>query len=69
MAIQDFLTTPWFIILVIVLAIWELILKGLAMWKAAKKGHKTWFWGILIINTVGILPLIYLLFFSKKRKH
>ncbi len=68
MTILDLLATPAFIILVIVLAIWEIILKGLAAWKAARNGHKAWFWAILILNTVGILPIIYLLFFSKKRK-
>jgi len=68
MAIPYFLTTPAFVILVIILAIWEIILKGLATWKAARNGHKTWFWVILILNTVGVLPIAYLLFFGKKRK-
>ena len=68
MTIPYFLTTPTFFFLVIVLVIWELVWKGLAAWKAARNGHKTWFWVILILNTIGILPIIYLLFFSKKRK-
>ena len=49
------------IIAIIVLSIIELILKGFAMWRAAKKDSKVWFWLILIFNTLGILPLIYLL--------
>ena len=49
-----------------VLAIWELIWKGLALWRAAKNGQLAWFVVILILNTVGILEIIYLIFFSKK---
>lgn len=44
-----------------VLAVWELIWKGLALWRASRKGQKVWYVFILIINSVGILPIIYLL--------
>ena len=46
--------------------IWSLILKGMALWRAARLGHKKWFIALLILNTLGILELLYLLFFSKK---
>ena len=38
----------------------DLILKGFALWMAAHKEQKGWFIAILFINTLGILPLIYL---------
>jgi len=41
------------------------ILKGCAMYRAARKESKGWFWVLLIFNTLGILPLLYLIF-SKK---
>ncbi len=41
------------------------ILKGCAMYRAARKESKGWFWVLLITNTLGILPLLYLIF-SKK---
>ena len=49
-----------------VLAVWELIWRSIALWKAA--GHKqlTWFIVLAILNTAGILPIIYILFFQKK---
>jgi uncharacterized membrane protein len=47
--------------ILVVVSIIELILKGFAMWKACKKNSMAWFWIILILNTAGILPLIYLL--------
>ena len=51
-----------------VVAIWSVVWKGLALWKAAKKDHKYWYVAILLINTVGILEIIYLAFFQKKEK-
>ncbi|KKS97673.1 MAG: hypothetical protein UV73_C0006G0027 [Candidatus Gottesmanbacteria bacterium GW2011_GWA2_43_14] len=44
----------------------EMVLKGFALWKAARREQKYWFIALLVLNTVGILPLIYLLFFSEK---
>lgn len=38
----------------------ELVLKGFALWKAAKKDQNVWFIALLVINSMGILPLIYL---------
>jgi len=44
-----------------VLAVWELIWKGIALWKAAKNNDTVWYVAIIVINTVGLLPIIYLL--------
>jgi len=38
------------------------ILKGLALYRAARKSSVVWFWVLLIFNTLGILPLLYLIF-------
>ncbi len=48
---------PW----IIVISIFELVLKMIAMWKAGRRNQLAWFIVIGIINTAGILPLIYLL--------
>lgn len=45
----------------IVVALWELVWKGFALWKASKKNQKGWFVALLVLNTAGILPIIYLL--------
>ena len=54
--------------LLIILGIWELIWKAIALWKAARNNHKVWYVIILIINTIGILPILYIYVFSKKKK-
>jgi len=47
---------------------WSLIWKGLALWKSAQRREKWWFVALLIINTVGILEILYLYVFSKEKK-
>lgn len=49
-----------------VIAIWSLIWKGIALWKAAQNDQKIWFVAILILNTLGILEIIYLFKFARK---
>jgi len=50
----------------ILLALAILFLKGYSLWHAAKRGEKWWFIALLIINTAGILELIYIIFILKK---
>ena len=57
-----------FLALILVLALWELIWKGIALWKAAKSEQKYWFIAMLIINSVGILPILYIFVFQKGKK-
>lgn len=46
--------------LVLPLMIWSLFWKGLSLWHASRRGQEKWFVAILIVNTVGILEIIYL---------
>jgi Family of unknown function (DUF5652) len=63
---QNLIHQPWFIVLIIVLALWEAAWKLIALWKSARNNQLPWFICIGIFNTVGILPIIYILFFSRK---
>jgi hypothetical protein len=58
----------WLILLVIVAVIWTAIWKGLALWKSARNSQKVWFVVLLLVNTLGILEIIYLRAFQKKKK-
>ena len=44
------------------IGIWEVVWKGLALWKASKTGQKGFFISILIFNTIGLLPISYLIY-------
>lgn len=50
-------TGGWILALLI---IWSIFWKGLALWHAGRRAHPWWFVVMLIINTVGILEIIYL---------
>ncbi|MBI2053567.1 MAG: hypothetical protein HYT41_02390 [Candidatus Sungbacteria bacterium] len=57
------------IILFLLLLAWSFIWKGMALWRAARSEHKKWFIVLLIVNTFGILELLYLFVFSKRIKN
>jgi hypothetical protein len=57
----------WLIPIIIVLAIWDAIWKLIALWKSARNNHLAWFICIAVFNTVGILPIIYILINRKKK--
>ena len=49
--------------LLLVLVALTLVLKGYALWYAARGNQRSWFIALLFINTLGILEIAYLLFF------
>lgn len=61
-------TNPRFTVLFFILVLWEVFWKGIALWKTARESQKYWFIAILILNTVGILPILYIFLFKKGRK-
>lgn len=47
------------------LLVWVIFWRGLGLWHAGKNRQKSWFIALFVLNTIGILPIIYLFFFSK----
>lgn len=56
-------------LILLVLVVWSLAWKGVALWKAARRGEKNWFIALLVINTLGILEILYLYIFSKEKSN
>jgi hypothetical protein len=48
------------------LMLWSLAWKGWALWRASKNDSKVWFVVLLVLNTVGILEILYLFVFGKE---
>lgn len=44
----------------VLIVLWSIFWKSLALWYSARKGQMWWFIVFIFINTVGILELIYL---------
>ncbi len=61
---QWFMAFAW---VIPILAVWEGIWKGFALWRAARNSHLAWYICIVIFNTIGILPIVYIFGFSKKK--
>jgi hypothetical protein len=55
----------WFV----ALFAWVIVLKGLALWKAAQREEKWWFIAFLVVNTLGILEIVYYYIFSERHRH
>lgn len=57
----------WYMIAIALLALWDIVWKSIALWKAAKNNQLSWFIIFLIFNTAGILPIAYIKFFQKRK--
>jgi len=53
------------IAIIFIITIWSLAWKGFALWKSAMKKNKVWFVILLIVNTIGILEILYIYVFSE----
>lgn len=51
---------------IIAAALWTVVLKGFALWYSARGSQKWWFIVLLVVNTLGILEIIYLIWFRPK---
>lgn len=61
---QFLIQNQWIVLLTI---LWVIPWKGVALWKAAKNNHKWWFIALLVISTLGILEILYIFVFGKKK--
>lgn len=66
----DFISTPLLLAgplfgFAMLVLLWSFVWKGLALWHAGRRGDAWWFVILLIINTAGILEIIYLFAVAK----
>lgn len=62
---QYFIDRPY---LLAIFLLWSLAWKGMALWKAARNDSKPWFVALLVINTLGLLEILYIYVFGKEKK-
>jgi len=53
------------IFLFVIVLIWSAIWKLLALWKAARNNSPAWFIILALVNTLGILEILYVFVFSE----
>jgi len=54
--------------LLVVVAIWTVVWKGIALYTAGKNQQKNWFVVLLLLNDLGILSMVYLKWFQKRAR-
>lgn len=52
--------------IITVAAIWDSAWKGYAIWKAVRRRQYRWIPPLLIVNSVGLLPMLYVFFLAKR---
>lgn len=62
---NSFFTNSTLITFLMIAILWEATWKIIAMWKAGRNNHLAWYICIALINTVGILPIVYILMHRK----
>ena len=53
-------------LLLLSLFLLDLVLRAVALWRAARANQLIWFIALLVFNTMSILPIVYLVFFAKE---
>ena len=63
---------PGLLLWLIPVLIVDVILRGFALWGAARRKQLWWFIALMVVNSLGVLPLLYLVMYAcigkKKRK-
>ena len=57
----------WVFCILTVIFIWTYVWKLLALWNAGKNNSPVWFIVLALVNTVGILEILYIFVFSKMK--
>jgi hypothetical protein len=57
----------WVLMLILPLVIWEATWKAIALWKTGRNDQLGWFVAMLLLNTAGILPIVYLIWFQRTK--
>lgn len=60
--------TPQQLNLMLLVVLWTLPWKGVALWKAAQNKEKWWFIALFLFNTLAILEIVYIFYFFKKKE-
>ncbi len=65
---EQFIDNQWIVWVIVIVGLWTLPWKAVALWKSARQNEKWWFIALLVVNTAGLLEILYIFIFSKKKK-
>ena len=65
--LNEFFASTLGFTVVIVVALWSVVWKGFALYRAGSLRDKGWFIALFLINTAGILEILYLTIFQHRK--
>lgn len=54
---------------IMLIVLWDFVWKFIALWKAGRNNEPIWFICIAVFNTLGILPIVYIILDKRKKEH
>jgi hypothetical protein len=61
--------SPLEVVVILTLAFWTIVWKGIALWISARENNKLWFIFLLMMNTFGILEIMFIYIISTTGKN
>jgi len=65
---NNYASSIWPQIIFLALALWTIPWKAVALWKSARNNSLAWFIVLMVVNTLGILEILYIFVWSNKKK-
>lgn len=56
----------WPVWILLLAVAWTLPWKGMALWRSARRAEKVWFVVFLLVNTLGLLEIVYLFAIARR---
>ncbi len=64
---EQLIDNQWIAWIIVIVGLWTLPWKGVALWRSAQRKEKWWFVALFVVNTAGLLEILYIFVFSKKK--
>ena len=65
--LEALISSPFWGPLLLIVALWTLVWKAVALYTAGKNQQKNWFIVLLVLNDLGILSMVYLKWFKRRK--
>ena len=66
--LEALISSPFWGPLLLIVALWTLVWKAVALNTEGKNQQKNWFIVLLVLNDLGILSMVYLKWFQRRKR-
>ena len=65
---EEFILTPQLMNYILLVSLWTIPWKGVALWKASRNNQLGWFIALMLVNSLAVLEIVYIFYFVDKKK-